>query len=111
MKKSLYTLIGILFIAVSGMAQRDYHFSQFFASPITYNPANSGAFENDIRAMVNYRSQYGSLSDNPFKTVAFAADAPLKLTNLSYDRNFLGVGISVVNDKYQGQIVEDLNSR
>lgn len=98
MKKSLHILIGLMFISLTGMAQQDYHFSQFFASPITYNPANTGAFEADIRGMVNYRSQYGSLSDNPFKTIAFAADAPIKLTNLSYDQNFLGVGLAVVND-------------
>ena len=98
MKKALHTIIGMMLISFSGMAQQDYHFSQFFTSPITYNPANSGAFENDFRAMVNYRNQYGSLSNNPYKTVAFAADAPLKLTNQAYDRNFLGVGLAVVND-------------
>lgn len=98
MKKILHTIIGLMFVSLSGMAQQDYHFSQFFTAPITYNPANTGAFEADIRGMLNYRSQYGSLSDNPFTTIAFAADAPLKLTNLSYDRNFLGVGLAVVND-------------
>lgn len=98
MKKTLHTIIGMMLISFSGIAQQDYHFSQFFTSPITYNPANSGAFENDIRAMINYRNQFGSLSDNPYKTVAFAADAPLKLTNLAYDRNFLGVGLAVVSD-------------
>lgn len=98
MKKAIHTIAALLLFAMGAGAQQDYHFSQFFTSPITYNPANAGAFENDIRAMINYRNQYGSLSGEPYKTIAFATDAPLKLTNLAYDRNFLGVGLSVIND-------------
>lgn len=98
MKKVFHTFFGVVLFSLSGMAQQDYHFSQFFASPITYNPANAGAFESDVRGMLNYRSQYGSLSDNPYKTFGFSADAPIKLTKEAYDRNFLGVGLSVVND-------------
>jgi len=98
MKKAVHTFIGVMLISFSGMAQQDYHFSQFFTSPVTYNPANSGAFENDIRGMVNYRNQYGSLSSDPYKTIAFAVDAPIKLTDLAYDQNFLGLGLTVVND-------------
>lgn len=91
-------VISVL-ILLTGLAkgQQDYHFSQFFAAPVTYNPANAGAFEGDIRGVLNYRSQYGSVSE-PFKTFGFSADAPIKLTNESYDKNFLGVGLSVVND-------------
>ncbi len=80
-----------------GFAQQDYHFSQFFAAPITYNPANAGAYEGDFRAMANYRNQYSSLSE-PFRTIAFTADMPIKLTREAYDRNFLGVGLSVISD-------------
>ncbi len=87
----------MLFSATMASAQQDYHFSQFFASPITYNPANSGAFDADLRAAVNYRNQYGSIAE-PYKTIAVAADAPLKLTNEVYDRNFLGLGLAVVSD-------------
>lgn len=99
MKKLLHTVFAVVFATLSGMAQQDYHFSQFFAAPITYNPANAGAFESDIRGMLNYRHQYGSLSDQPYSTIGFAADAPIKLTHEAYDQNFLGVGLSVVNDK------------
>ncbi len=97
MKKTLLSIAAIALISLGVEAQQDYHFSQFFASPITYNPANSGAFESDVRAAINYRSQYGSISE-PFKTFAFAADAPIKLTKKAYDRNFLGVGLFATND-------------
>ncbi len=106
MKKHLLTLSSVLIFSLAGMAQQDYHFSQFFASPISYNPANSGAFEGDFRAMMNYRNQYGSISE-PYKTFAFAADAPIKLSKNAYDLNFLGVGLLVTNDN-SGDI--DFNS-
>lgn len=97
MMKYLLTFSSVLIFTLGGYSQQDYHFSQFFASPITYNPANSGAFEGDFRASLNYRNQYGSISE-PFKTFGFAADAPIKLSNNAYDNNFLGVGLVVTND-------------
>lgn len=97
MKRLLQAVFICLLVPGFLAAQQDYHFSQFFAAPITYNPANSGAFQGDIRGSLNYRSQYGSIA-NPFETFAFTADAPIKLTNEAYDKNFLGVGLSVIND-------------
>ncbi len=98
--KKFYTpwiVIGMMMVVSTVSAQQDYHFSQFFASPITYNPANTGAFNADFRASANYRSQYGSIAE-PYTTISVAADAPIKLTNEVYDRNFLGVGLAVVSD-------------
>lgn len=96
-KTRLITLAFAVFS--SGLyAQQDFHFSQFFAAPITYNPANAGAFEGDFRGMVNYRNQYSALTANPFTTMALAVDMPIKLTNEERDRNFLGAGLHVVND-------------
>ncbi len=91
------SLLVAPFISAKLHAQQDFHFSQFFAAPITYNPANSGAFEGDFRAMANYRNQYNSIAE-PFVTTAFAADMPIKLSADERDRNFLGVGLHVVND-------------
>ncbi len=92
-------LLTVVALSAGGAAvsQQDYHFSQFFAAPITYNPATAGAFEGDFRSMVNYRNQYSALSE-PFRTMAFTADMPIKLTDDAYDKNFLGVGLHVVSD-------------
>ncbi len=97
MLKKRNTLLILIFLPFLIQGQQDYHFSQFFASPITYNPATAGAFNADIRGALNYRNQYSSISEG-YRTFAFAADAPIKLTNKSYDQNFLGAGLSVVND-------------
>lgn len=98
MKKLLLSTFSFALIGLTASAQQDYQFSQFFSSPISYNPANAGAFEGDFRSTLNYRSQYGALSDQPFTTIAFAADAPIKLSKNAYDKNFLGVGLLVTND-------------
>ncbi len=97
MRKNSAITLCLMLISLCGSAQQDFHFSQFFASPITYNPANSGAFQGNFRAALNYRNQYSALSE-PFQTFGFAADMPIKLTKESYDRNFLGAGLVVVND-------------
>lgn len=100
MTKTLRIIFTMFFAAVAGnaaMGQQDYHFSQFFAAPITYNPAAAGAFEGDFRSTVNYRNQYSALSE-PFRTMAFTADMPIKLTDDAFDKNFLGVGLHVISD-------------
>lgn len=97
MLKKRNTLLILIFLPFFIQGQQDYHFSQFFASPITYNPATAGAFNADIRGALTYRNQYSSISEG-YRTFAFAADAPIKLTDKSFDQNFLGAGLSVVND-------------
>ncbi|MCH2214652.1 MAG: PorP/SprF family type IX secretion system membrane protein [Flavobacteriales bacterium] len=96
MRKILLFFLSI-FVLLTAYGQQDFHYSQFFTSPITYNPANSGAFEADIRGVLNYRNQYGSVSE-PYKTMGFSVDAPIKLSNDAYDQNFMGLGLTVVND-------------
>ncbi|MBL4625283.1 MAG: PorP/SprF family type IX secretion system membrane protein [Flavobacteriales bacterium] len=61
------TLLGN--IAASG---QDIHFSQFYMAPLAVNPGLSGA-EYDIRALVNYRTQWKSVG-TPYNTMAAAYD-------------------------------------
>lgn len=96
MRKIALTLVFFTALLTSE-AQQDFHYSQFFASPITYNPANSGAFEDDIRGTLNYRNQYSSVAE-PYRTFGISVDAPIKISDDAYDQNFLGLGLSVVND-------------
>lgn len=97
MRYILLNILAVVFLLNESFAQQDFHHSQFFTSPITYNPANAGAFEADIRGNINYRNQYGSVAE-PYKTFQFSADAPIKLSTNALDRNFLGLGLTIVND-------------
>ena len=69
-------IILLLFIANTSLfAQQDVHFSQFFSSPLTLNPASAGIFDGDLRTIMNYRNQWSSISD-PFVTMSASVDFP-----------------------------------
>lgn len=79
---------------------QDQHFTQFFASPLTLNPALSGAFEGKYRMSVIYRDQGRNVADEPYITFSGAVDLrfPLKYrTGLRTDA--AGGGIIFYNDK------------
>ncbi|NCP46666.1 MAG: type IX secretion system membrane protein PorP/SprF, partial [Flavobacteriales bacterium] len=76
MKKIKYSILLIVISTVNLFAQQDVHFSQFFSSPLTLNPANAGIYNGDLRAIMNYRSQWGSISE-PFVTMAASVDFPV----------------------------------
>lgn len=67
-----HLIVFILLFAQHVKAQ-DPHFSQFFASPLTLNPANTGFFSGGVRASTNYRNQ-GAAFGTQFTTASFAAD-------------------------------------
>jgi len=54
--KYIFLFIALLLFQVYSYAQ-DPHFSQFFASPLTINPANTGNFSGSLRAALNSRTQ------------------------------------------------------
>ena len=47
MKKLKFIFVLFVLTSSSLFAQQDVHFSQFFSSPLTLNPANAGIFNGD----------------------------------------------------------------
>jgi len=96
-RKSIQSLgLGIVLsvaFTANGLAQ-DIHFSQFWMSPLTLNPASAGAFK-DIDATINYKNQWSSVS-SPYKTFAAAVD--LRAFQKKWKSGFLGLGLNVYND-------------
>lgn len=92
MKKAI-TLYLISLVLGSTFAQ-DPHFSQFYNSQLTLNPALTGTSIGNIRLTANYRNQWASVSK--FQTTAFAADMSVMDQETS---NFGGVGFYLVNDQ------------
>ncbi len=91
MKKILLGLGAAMIFTTSGMAQ-DAHFTQYFASPLTLNPALTGLTQCDARLAANYRSQWGSITPNPYTTGTLSYDmATMKGTLGNGDA--LGVGV------------------
>src|SRR6186713_693395 len=96
MKKHLLTLLLFSSIASVTIAQ-DPNFSQFFASPLTLNPALTGKFDGSFRLAGNYRNQWPSIN-NAFVTKTGSADFHLLRNNLpEIDR--WGFGVLFMNDQ------------
>lgn len=60
---------------------QDLHFSQFYNAPLNINPALTGVFQEDMRFMANYRSQWSSVPV-PFMTVGGAGDMKLSIPQI-----------------------------
>jgi type IX secretion system PorP/SprF family membrane protein len=95
MKKLLILGFGLL-LAATAIGQ-DIHFSQFYHSPLTMNPANTGVFDGDFRAGLNYRNQWRSTISKPFKTGSIFYDMGIKPKGLN--RGKIGVGGLIFYDK------------
>ena len=88
--------IVICFVAVSTQAQ-DLHFSQFFNSPLTTNPANTGFIPDaDYRLSAHYRNQWSSIMTVPYKTMSISGDAQLFRDKL--ENGWLGAGAVILSD-------------
>ena len=96
--KHLQLTILFLGLTVLSFAQ-DKHFSQFYAAPHLLNPAITGLFEGKYRGMINYRSQWASLADEPFTTTGAAVDGNFKLFKRSKHNDRLGIGVMLFSDK------------
>src|SRR5947209_6687400 len=76
---------------------QDLHFSQFFRSPLTTNPANTGFMpEGDYRLGINYRNQWSSIMAVPYKTMSAFGD--VKLFRNYSDNGWLGLGGVILHD-------------
>jgi type IX secretion system PorP/SprF family membrane protein len=98
MKYILKTVLGIcgLLLFTAAMAQ-DLHFSQFFNSPLTTNPANTGFIpDGDYRLGVNYRNQWSSVMTVPYKTMSAFGD--VQLMKDRFENGWLAAGGTVLKD-------------
>ncbi len=60
----LQIILLAIIATVSGAKAQDIHFSQFYASPLTLNPAMTGVMTCDARFSAIYRNQWASVLGN-----------------------------------------------
>jgi type IX secretion system PorP/SprF family membrane protein len=60
-KEKKVFIITLLFVFAILAKGQDVHFSQYYFSPLTLNPANTGNYKGDYRFFGNYRSQWREL--------------------------------------------------
>jgi len=96
MRLRLFALFFSLICLVQAEAQ-DAHFSQFYASPLTLNPALTGLFAGEGRISSTYRNQWQSIS-NPFTTGTVAFDTRA-LRRVFKEQNVFGLGGMALYDQ------------
>lgn len=97
MKKILLGLSAAMMISGSVVAQ-DVHFTQYFTSPLTLNPALTGLTSCDVRLASNYRVQWASVSSNPYVTGTISYDMATMKGKLP-EGDALGIGLIGLYDK------------
>ena len=95
-KNILCFAICILVLMPRSFGQ-DLHFSQFFNSPLTTNPANTGFIpDGDYRLGINYRNQWSSIMTVPYKTMSVFGD--VQLLKDRFENGWVGLGGVLLRD-------------
>jgi type IX secretion system PorP/SprF family membrane protein len=94
-KKWISMLFFIVMLNVKSFGQ-DPHFTQYFASPLTLNPAQTGFFDGDYRIAVNERQQWWNVGAN-YNTTSIAADFKI-MKNYIPEFDTFGLGFSGIFD-------------
>jgi type IX secretion system PorP/SprF family membrane protein len=105
MKFRFYAIIALLSATVALNAQ-DLHFSQFYAMPLTLNPALTGNFNGLYRISLIYRNQFPTLTSDGktvYSTPGGSVDFSLLREKLKHSA--LGVGLVFVNDQQDGKTI------
>ena len=96
MKRFIITLTICAFVGIPAFAQ-DPNFSQFFASPMTLNPALTGKFDGVYRFAANYRNQWPTIN-NAYTTMTASFDMGIMKNRIPEFDQF-GVGLMAYSDK------------
>jgi type IX secretion system PorP/SprF family membrane protein len=99
-----FLAITFVILAISVKAQ-DPNFSQFFASPLTLNPAMTGKFNGVSRVAVNYRNQWPAIN-NAFRTGTASVDLGI-LPNRIPEFDQFGVGVMGMYDQNASGIMKN----
>lgn len=95
--KNILFLASCTFLLAPSALAQDLHFSQFFNSPLTTNPANTGFIpDGDYRLGINYRDQWSAIMSMPYKTMSAFGDVQLLKNRL--DNGWMGVGAVILRD-------------
>src|SRR5215210_657350 len=98
MKTKIFCLLTILgWYTTSTLYAQDLHFSQFFNSPLSTNPANTGFIpDGDYRLGANFRDQWSSIMSVPYKTMSAFAD--VQVMKNRDQTGWVGLGGLVLRD-------------
>ncbi len=98
--KSFLPILAFILTGIRLVSAQDQHFTQFFASPLTLNPALTGMYEGKYRVSAIYREQWAKVLEAPYQTLSAAADFRYPISRLKRRQSDqFGVGVLFYNDK------------
>ncbi|AZI27125.1 type IX secretion system membrane protein PorP/SprF [Pedobacter sp. G11] len=95
MYKSLLT--SFLCMITLYCSAQDPKFSQYFAAPLSLNPAYTGFFDGEYRIAINTRQQWGNLGD-PYNTYSVSGDIKL-VEDENFTNSVFSLGLSGLFDE------------
>lgn len=95
MKRIRLLVLVAAFFHLGLLQAQDVHFSLYNYSPLSLNPALTGAFEGTARIGGVYRSQWYTIQ--PFETNAYYIDAPLPIFRFR-KTDWFGAGVTFIGD-------------
>ena len=102
MRKLLVFICALLLTLMT--KSQDPHFSQFFASPLTLNPAFTGKFSGSWRLAANHRDQWPSIP-KAYVTTSASLDFPILKSKIP-ENDVFGIGISGLTDASANNILK-----
>ncbi len=105
-KRTRHIILLSFFMCASYISiAQDPHFSQYFSSPLTFNPAFTGYFEGSSRLTANLRSQWANAGDT-YATGTVSYDTKIMKTKIS-GNDRLGLGVHALYDQSSGGIFKN----
>ncbi|MBI4646567.1 MAG: PorP/SprF family type IX secretion system membrane protein [Bacteroidia bacterium] len=90
--KNIAKILLVNIFSLHSVFAQDVHFSQFYLSPQTLNPSETGNFDGDLRVSNIYRMQWDAFGI-PFNTLSIGADAPFDIR-----KHRLSAGLAIITD-------------
>ena len=108
MEKKQWIIAGVIILLslpIKKIYAQDPHFSQYFTSPMTMNPALTGKDVGGWRATSNFRSQWWGGSISPFTTITAGIEKGSAGDSLG--KNSFGLGLFFLSDQSNAGILKN----
>ncbi len=106
----MYRIVYLALFIFSSVALKaqDPHFSQFYSTPLNFNPAMAGTIDGTFRINTIYRDQWFTALSDPLTSFSLGADLKLELNSkFTKKPDIIGLGIAFNSDRVS---TFDLNS-
>ena len=107
MKKTIFIYSLLIILLNNKLNAQDIHFSNINEAPLFNSPANTGFYNGYFRSIINYRSQWSAMN-KAFQTIAISVDGGLFKSKRRIA--FLGVGLTIFNDKAGSASLQKTNA-